>query len=223
MAPVCQKYKWAEKTLTATVQCQFCENTFKPQGIKSHELHCSRHKEKEKQHIQSGKEYERDLIQAEAQVVSLVMYVYSGKEAGPSRPVDMNSQFPVSWTVNSTTGSSPELLSEHDDFIDQDMRDSSEQGRPGSEQPLDFKTEFHPHSHRLPLYQQQKSFGLWDAPEMAPNSQPWSSFVKEGDYLFAEVALRAGLNASQVNSLLTLISHISQGKAKVMLQNGVDL
>lgn len=94
---------------------------------------------------------------------------------------------------------------------------------PSAEQPPDFKTEFHPHSNRPPLFQQQEEFGMRDDHQMAPDTHPWRPFVEQGDYLFAEIALQAGLNASQVNGLLRLISHISQGKAKVTLQNEVDL
>ncbi|KAG6369593.1 hypothetical protein JVT61DRAFT_14212, partial [Boletus reticuloceps] len=75
-----------------------------------------------------------------------------------------------------------------------------------SEPPVpDFKTEFHPRSHRPPLFQHQEDFGLRNAAELAPNGSPWRPFVEEGDYLFAEIALQAGLNSSQVNDLLGLI------------------
>ncbi|KAF8452167.1 hypothetical protein L210DRAFT_3608318 [Boletus edulis BED1] len=84
-----------------------------------------------------------------------------------------------------------------------------------SEPPVpDFKTEFHPHSHRPPLFQHQEDFGLRNTAELAPDGSPWRPFIEEGDYLFAEIALQAGLNSSQVNGLLGLISRISQGKAK---------
>ncbi|KAF8127384.1 hypothetical protein EV363DRAFT_1401113 [Boletus edulis] len=93
-----------------------------------------------------------------------------------------------------------------------------------SEPPVpDFKTEFHPHSHRPPLFQHQEDFGLRNAAELAPDGSPWRPFVEEDDYLFAEIALQAGLNSSQVNGLLGLISRISQGKAKVTLRNEIDL
>lgn len=91
------------------------------------------------------------------------------------------------------------------------------------EQPTDFKTEFHPRSRHPPLFQQQDAFSLQDAREMAPDSHPWCPFVEEGDYLFAEIALQAGLNASQVNSLLNLMLRMSQGKAKISLRNEIDL
>ncbi|KAG6379799.1 hypothetical protein JVT61DRAFT_10344 [Boletus reticuloceps] len=86
----------------------------------------------------------------------------------------------------------------------------------------DFKTEFHPHSHCHPLFQHQEDFSLWNAAKLAPDGSPWCPFIKEGDYLFVEITLQAGLNSSQVNGLLGLISCISQGMAKVTLRNEID-
>ncbi|KIO04654.1 hypothetical protein M404DRAFT_26107 [Pisolithus tinctorius Marx 270] len=95
---------------------------------------------------------------------------------------------------------------------------------PSPEQPpADFKTEFHPRSNTPSLFQSQEEFSQHAAATMAPNPHPWRPFIKEGDYLFAEIALQAGLNALQINGLLSLISRIVQGKANVTLQNDVDL
>ncbi|KAF8138631.1 hypothetical protein EV363DRAFT_1103097, partial [Boletus edulis] len=89
--------------------------------------------------------------------------------------------------------------------------------------PHDFKTHFHPRSNRPPLFQYQNDFGCRDIHDLAPDAQPWRPFAEEGDYQFAEIALQAGLNTSQVNGLLALMSRISQGKAKVTLRSEVDL
>ena len=91
------------------------------------------------------------------------------------------------------------------------------------EQPLDFKTEFHPRNHCPPLFQHQEDFGLQNIADLAPDSSPWHPFIEEGDYLFAEITLQAGLNASQVNGLLGLVACVLQGKAKVTLHNEIDL
>ncbi|KAI6006349.1 hypothetical protein F5J12DRAFT_905767 [Pisolithus orientalis] len=79
--------------------------------------------------------------------------------------------------------------------------------------PADFKTEFHPHSNTPSLFQSQEEFGQCATAMMAPDPHPWHPFIEEGDYLFAEIALQAGLNMSQINGLLSLISHTIQGKA----------
>lgn len=101
---------------------------------------------------------------------------------------------------------------------------SSSSHRSSSPDPLpNFKTEFHPRSRRAPLYHAQEELSQRDVPELAPDSRPWRPFVEKGDCLFAEIALQAGLNASYVNSLLTLITRIPQGKLKVTLRNETDL
>ncbi|KAI6005210.1 hypothetical protein F5J12DRAFT_905946 [Pisolithus orientalis] len=74
-------------------------------------------------------------------------------------------------------------------------------------------TEFHPHSNTPSLFQLQEEFGQCATATMAPDPHPWCPFIKEGDYLFAEIALQAGLNVLQINGLLSLISLIVQGKA----------
>ncbi|KIK14665.1 hypothetical protein PISMIDRAFT_116623 [Pisolithus microcarpus 441] len=91
------------------------------------------------------------------------------------------------------------------------------------QEPADFKTEFHPRSDCPPLFQSQEDFGQCAFPAMAHDTQPWLPFIEEGDYLFAEIALQAGLSASHINGLLTLISRIGQGKVKVTLRNEVDV
>ncbi|KAI6096506.1 hypothetical protein F5141DRAFT_1220785 [Pisolithus sp. B1] len=80
------------------------------------------------------------------------------------------------------------------------------------EQPTDFKTEFHPRSHCPSLFQSQEEFGQYAFPAMVHDTQPWHPFIEEGDYMFAEIALQAGLSTSHINGLLMLISCIGQGK-----------
>ncbi|KAI6106573.1 hypothetical protein EV401DRAFT_2060308 [Pisolithus croceorrhizus] len=87
------------------------------------------------------------------------------------------------------------------------------------QQPADFKTKFHPHSNHLSLFQSQEEFGQCAFPAMACNTQPWRPFIKEGDYMFAEIALQAGLSTSHINGLLMLITCINQGKAKFTHHN----
>ncbi|KAI6100510.1 hypothetical protein F5141DRAFT_1190291 [Pisolithus sp. B1] len=80
-------------------------------------------------------------------------------------------------------------------------------------------TEFHPCSNCPSLFQSQEELGQYAFPAMVCDTQPWHPFIEEGDYIFAEVALQAGLSASHINGLLMLISCISQGKVKVTLWN----
>ncbi|KAI6013281.1 hypothetical protein EDC04DRAFT_2870836 [Pisolithus marmoratus] len=77
--------------------------------------------------------------------------------------------------------------------------------------PPDFKTEFHPRSKRPTLYQSFEDFGQQIPEDMAPVSEPWRPFASEGDYIFAMIAVEAGLTSTQVDSLLTLFHRIKQG------------
>ncbi|KAI6107526.1 hypothetical protein EDD17DRAFT_1776127 [Pisolithus thermaeus] len=93
------------------------------------------------------------------------------------------------------------------------MESNGDERTSGSkEQPADFKTEFHPCSNHPSLFQSQEEFGQNAFPAMVHDTQPWHPFIEEGDYIFAEIALQAGLSASHINGLLTLISRIGQGK-----------
>ncbi|KAI6012112.1 hypothetical protein BKA83DRAFT_4466503 [Pisolithus microcarpus] len=71
-------------------------------------------------------------------------------------------------------------------------------------------TEFHPRSKRSTLYQSFEDFGQQN-PEhiVALDSEPWRPFASEGDYIFATIAVEAGLSSTQVDSLLTLV-HLTQ-------------
>ncbi|KIN95000.1 hypothetical protein M404DRAFT_34566 [Pisolithus tinctorius Marx 270] len=87
----------------------------------------------------------------------------------------------------------------------------------------EFKTEFHPHSKRPMLFQSAEEFGQQNLKYMAPDHEPWRPFASEGDYVFATVAMEAGLSSTQVDSLLKLIHCIWQGTASVTLRNDAGL
>ncbi|KAI6142192.1 hypothetical protein BKA82DRAFT_4331531 [Pisolithus tinctorius] len=84
-------------------------------------------------------------------------------------------------------------------------------------------TEFHPHSKRPMLFQSAEEFGQQNLKYMAPDHEPWRPFASEGDYVFATVAMEAGLSSTQVDSLLKLIHCIWQGTASVTLRNDAGL
>ncbi|KAI6138576.1 hypothetical protein BKA82DRAFT_4020305 [Pisolithus tinctorius] len=225
MAPIRHaKYSYSEKMLSKTSKCQICGKLFKPQGIKSHATHCAARQTREIQRIDATKEYERDKEQAEELRVALVTSAYSTvrthiTQAGPSQ---------VTCTLNEDNDGLPTpniSHSGHMDFVDQDMWEPHGDPAAQSDQsnvsmpPADFKTEFHPCSNTPSLFQSQEEFGQRAAATMAPDPHPWCPFIEEGDYLFAEIALQVGLNASQINGLLSLISRIVQGKANVTLWN----
>ncbi|KAI6043370.1 hypothetical protein EDC04DRAFT_2600237 [Pisolithus marmoratus] len=79
--------------------------------------------------------------------------------------------------------------------------------------PSDFKTKFHPCSNCPTLYESFKDFD----PDL------WCPFTSEGDYIFASITVEAGLNSTQVDSLLGLVHHMGQGMANITLCNNAGL
>jgi hypothetical protein len=88
-----------------------------------------------------------------------------------------------------------------------------------AEVPADFKTEYHSRSGRLPLFQSADDFGRSATPTVQPDEQPWQSFKTEADLEFADIAIQAGLNASHVNALLSIISRVANHSARVTFKN----
>ncbi|KAI6097079.1 hypothetical protein F5141DRAFT_1067355 [Pisolithus sp. B1] len=89
--------------------------------------------------------------------------------------------------------------------------------------PPDFKTEFHPCSKHPTFYQSFGEFSQQQPSCMTPDSEPWHPFTSEGNYIFAMIAVEAGLSAIQVDSPLRLIHHVGQGTASVTLLNDAGL
>ncbi|KAI6148872.1 hypothetical protein BKA82DRAFT_22629 [Pisolithus tinctorius] len=84
--------------------------------------------------------------------------------------------------------------------------------------------EYHPHSRRPVLHQPYEEFGINNtaSPTMV-DSMPWKPFKTRGDYLFAEIALDAGLNKTQVNGLLELFLLVTKGMEQVTMKNDAEL
>ncbi|KAG0708024.1 hypothetical protein DFH29DRAFT_979603 [Suillus ampliporus] len=91
--------------------------------------------------------------------------------------------------------------------------------------PSEFKTEYHPRSARLPLFQPFDEFGISPEVQQAPiiDNEPWRPFRSHGDFEFSEITIEAAPNKFQINALLSLIMHISEGCAKITLKNDIDL
>ena len=90
--------------------------------------------------------------------------------------------------------------------------------------PTEFKTEYHPHSRWPVLHQPYEEFGINNAasPTMV-DSVPWKPFKTRGDYLFAEIALDAGLNKTQVDGLLELFLLVTKGTEQVTMKIDAEL
>lgn len=55
------------------------------------------------------------------------------------------------------------------------------------------------------------------------DSVPWKPFKTRGDYLFAEIALDAGLNKTQVDGLLELFLLVTKGTEQVTMKIDAEL
>ncbi|KAI6148875.1 hypothetical protein BKA82DRAFT_132974 [Pisolithus tinctorius] len=92
-----------------------------------------------------------------------------------------------------------------------------------SQQAIEFKTEFHPHSNQPPLW-------LWSSSPFIScihvhlTKHLWcvTLFCGVGDFEFMEIALEASLNQKQVDALLDLIGHVAKGAAWVTLKNDIE-
>lgn len=90
---------------------------------------------------------------------------------------------------------------------------------------MEFKTMYHPSAGREPLLQTFEEFGVNSHPEeeLPVDEEPWRPFCSRGDFEFAEIALNAALNKSQINALLALIGRISRGESRVTFSNDNEL
>ncbi|KAI6035018.1 hypothetical protein F5J12DRAFT_778604 [Pisolithus orientalis] len=88
----------------------------------------------------------------------------------------------------------------------------------------EFKIQFHPRSNRPPIYQSYEEFHVHSEKSASPvDKTPWSPFRTLGDFEFAEIALASLLNQQQVNALLDLFAHVTQGAIQVTLKNDAEL
>ncbi|KAG1851702.1 hypothetical protein F4604DRAFT_1883568 [Suillus subluteus] len=91
--------------------------------------------------------------------------------------------------------------------------------------PSEFKTEYHPRSGRPTLFQPFDEFRISSEAQHTPiiDKEPWCPFRSRGDFEFSEIAIEAALNKSQINALLSLIMHVSEGNAQITLKNEANL
>ncbi|KAG1836023.1 hypothetical protein F4604DRAFT_1943800 [Suillus subluteus] len=100
------------------------------------------------------------------------------------------------------------------------------QSRPAASVQLssEFKTEYHPRSGHPTLFQPFDEFHVSLEAQQAPiDEKPWCPFRSHADFEFSEITLDAALNKSQIDALLDLILHVSQGHTEITLKNEADL
>lgn len=77
----------------------------------------------------------------------------------------------------------------------------------------DIKIEYHPHSGKA-----EEIFHFGDFKRMSPtehnrvDNEPWHPFKSRADFEFAEIALAAKMNKSQIDALVKLVRRIADGK-----------
>ncbi|KAI9574141.1 hypothetical protein HD554DRAFT_2228583 [Boletus coccyginus] len=84
-------------------------------------------------------------------------------------------------------------------------------------------TEYHPRSSHPPLFQSAEDFGRLATSVVQSDEQPWRPFKTEADLEFADVVIQAGLNASHVNALLSIILRVANKRASVTFKNEKEL
>ncbi|KIK74043.1 hypothetical protein PAXRUDRAFT_176858, partial [Paxillus rubicundulus Ve08.2h10] len=59
------KYSYSQETLTSQLPCQYCNQKYKPQGLKKHEASCKHRHDSEKDRARANKQYEKDVKKGE--------------------------------------------------------------------------------------------------------------------------------------------------------------
>ncbi|KAI5988874.1 hypothetical protein F5J12DRAFT_898070 [Pisolithus orientalis] len=230
--------------------CRYCGNLYLPQGIKRHEGSCVKELQNHEERVKHNKAYIRDVRRAniakEAAAATSSSSVHP-RVAGSSGPDSTIATIPAPLGQPSVTvgpsrfiPGSPTSFVPYEDDVLMGMADPCGRGMSDSahvmgrlvnstapdatnDHPPDFKTEFHPCSKRLTLFQFAEEFGQQNLECMPPDREPWRPFASEGDYIFASIAVEAGLSSNQVDSLLKLVHCISQGTTSVTLCNDAGL
>ncbi|KIK25721.1 hypothetical protein PISMIDRAFT_9458 [Pisolithus microcarpus 441] len=224
--------------------CKYCGNLYLPQGIKQHQNSCVREVSSRQEREKHNKAYIRDMRRAkvakEAEAATSLLLSHPGAGSSDSAaavipvppmrssvgPPQSISRSPTAFTFDEDDvlmgAVSPCSRDMPDPEFDVSM--TAIAASCSTNHPRDFKTEFHPRSKRSTLYQSFEDFGQQN-PEhiVALDSEPWRPFASEGDYIFATIAVEAGLSSTQVDSLLTLVHRIGKGTASITLVNDAGL
>ncbi|KAG1874106.1 hypothetical protein C8R48DRAFT_745988 [Suillus tomentosus] len=90
---------------------------------------------------------------------------------------------------------------------------------------MEFKMMYHPSAGHEPLLQTFEEFSVNSHPEeeLPVDEEPWCPFCSRSNFEFAEIALNATLNKSQIDALLALIGRISRGESRVTFSNDNEL
>ncbi|KAG1861238.1 hypothetical protein F4604DRAFT_1684061 [Suillus subluteus] len=206
---------------------------FKVQGIKKHETSCKKLLKTEEEQQWFNQDYERGQQKEKKAHRAFRLDI---SKAGPSNLASISesrSDASDAHADNCDALPVPEEQLEFDSNVgitspvlsDASMATINPAPAASAQLPSKFKTEDHPHSGRQTLFQPFDQFDISPETQDAPivDKEPWCPFRSCGDFEFSEIAIEAALNKSQINALLSLITHISEGHAQITLKNEANL
>ncbi|KAG9309309.1 hypothetical protein JVU11DRAFT_10797 [Chiua virens] len=233
------------------VKCKYCGMVFKPQGLTRHEKSCQHHIHNPVDREQYTREFEEEVKRVE-QKIDTQSTVWTTATVGDPGPAGLHHPSPFH-PPGITNTPDPHVWGPHvNDELDHvehfdDGADAVQAPQPESvgsgsmaSGPLssghcevdpddisvveDFKTVFHPRSiHHLPLYQSAAEFGQEAKERAVKDEAPWRPFRTAANLEFADIANCAGLNARDVNALLSLISRVADRNAEITFRNEREL
>ncbi|KAG1786948.1 uncharacterized protein HD556DRAFT_1449297 [Suillus plorans] len=217
--------------------CPHCSKKFKTQGFKKHETSCKKQKDTKAEQAEFAIQYARDQKRARQQAHT-DMGMITPPSAGPSRsvagiqnaPPAIRDHSPLADNLDAGdfeayNGNYNGNLKGAGSLANSQGHSVEPQPAIPPPQPMEFKTMYHPSAGREPLLQTFEEFGVNSHPEeeLPVDEEPWRPFCSRGDFEFAEIALNAALNKSQINVLLALIGRILRGESRVTFSNDNEL
>lgn len=208
-------------TSSALQTCAICGQDIHARGMASHRKKC------EKDRANALHDVAEQQLQRAAQVELEV--VIAGSSVGPADPADMPDHAPARFADqhDGFRAFSPVML-EHMANIDHDgVQINDEHLVPFAKD--DIKTEYHPHSQKLPTVQRFDKYQRRPtAPPVEESTRndslpPWSPFRSRLDFEVASLVLDAALKKEHVETLISLLKRCSRDPQQFTIQNAADI
>jgi hypothetical protein len=88
----------------------------------------------------------------------------------------------------------------------------------------DIRTEYHPSSNRPPQIDSFENFGKVNlAPPPIRNRTPWLPFHSQAEFTFAEITLQTAMSNKQLDSLISVVHILMEGKEPFKIKNHRDV
>ncbi|KAI5993146.1 hypothetical protein F5J12DRAFT_786022 [Pisolithus orientalis] len=187
----------AEQNHAIFHQCPCCNRKFQKTGFKQHKASCRKCKEDEREHVAFECQYEEKQQDTGYFFVDepTAVEVTMGQDYNETSDMLYTSDMLMPTSTSSNVAKLPE-----------------------------FKIQFHPRSNQPLIYQSYEEFRVHSEKSASlVDKTPWSPFCMLGDFESVEITLTSLLNQQQVNALLDLFAHVTQGAVQVMLKNDAEL